>query len=337
MADKPVTTFRFVVETQDGRRSAVWRVWTGDKRPTDEVYAAPRLRASEVKFSLHTSGYRQFGPTNRARGVLRAGDREAIARWQRVDGAQVGDWDIALMLSFADSELRPIPGDISSNVYRVPAAPDGQQTVVLVLTTGAAVDEPDFGAIAMLDREIGNRTVAIGAMHWPVDTTQPTHHELRSALNTSIPLVIPGLVNPEPFDLWFGETAGGGAPLALELARDEIDSLPPLPPFTGEVLPWDECPHEEARKRELHCGLLVMGTDMRPRLYVDQRSRCNHSELGRYAQELCDTATASGFDGGWGWLDTGERWTGISTPRVLDDHSLDWVDGGSIPFPPVES
>lgn len=337
MANKPVTTCRFVVVAEDGRRSAVWRVWTGEKRPTDEVYAAPRLRASEVKFSLHKSGYRQFGHTGPTRGVMRAGDRAAVAQWQRVEGTQLGHWDIALMLSFADSELRTIPGEVGSKVTRIPAAPVGQQTVVLVLTTESPVDEPDFGAIAMLDREVGCRTVAVGAMHWPVDPNQSKHHELRSELSTSIPLVIPGIVNPEPFDLWFGETAGGGAPLALELARDEVESLPPLPPFTGEVLPWDECPHEEARTRELHCGVLVVGDDASPRLYVDQRSRCNHSELGRYAQELIDTAKASGFDGGWGWLDTGERWTGISTPRVLNDHNIDWVDGGEIDIPRMES
>lgn len=330
MADKPVTTCRFVVMAEDGRRSAVWRVWTGDKRPTDEVYAAHRMRASEVKFSLHSSGYRQFGHTRSIRGAMRAGDRAAIARWKRVEGAQLGEWDIALMLSFADSELRAIPGEIGSNVTRIPTAPDGQQTVVLVLTAESPVDDPDIGVIAALDREVGRRTVAIGALRWPVDPNQPKHHELRSELSASIPLVIQGIVNPEPFDLWFGETAGGGAPLALELARDEVESLPPLPPFKGEVLPWDECPADQLREEQLFCGLLVIQGDGNRQLYVDQRARCNHAELGRYAHELCDEAETDGYDGGWGHFSNGDRWTGISRPVVLDDHQLEWQDGGVI-------
>ena len=203
-----------------------------------------------------------------------------------------------------------------------------------MLTTESSVDEPDFGAIATLDREVGRRTVAVGAMHWPVDPNQPKHHELRSELSTSIPLVIPGIVNPEPFDLWFGATAGGGAPLALELARDEVESLPPLPPFIGEVLPWDECPADQLRAQPLFCGLLVIQGDGSRQLYVDQRARCNHSELGRYAQELCDKAETHGYDGGWGHFSNGDRWAGISSPVVLDDHQLEWEDGGVINPPP---
>lgn len=337
MDHRPRNTFRFAVCAPDGRRSAVWRVWTGDKkRVTDEVYAAPRMRASEIKFSLHSSGYRQFGYTDKARAKLRAGDRHAVARWSRTDGLEVGGWDICLVLMFADSELRHIPGGLTDDVYRVPAAEEGVGTGIAVLTAplGTPTHGLDHEPVALLDRSVGEATVAIVVSYGPFDPAVPLG--LRAESNQSIPLVIPGIVNPEPFDVRLGELPGGGAPRAVEIARDDIESLPALPPFVGDVLPWDECPDDSVRERSLACGLLVFGRDRSHRLYVDQRARCDHSSLGTIAQKCIDDVDRSGtFDNGWGALDTGERCTILSSRSNLADHGIFVEDGGSFEMPPL--
>jgi len=94
---------RFSVASSDGKRSMAWRVWTGDRRPSDEVYVAPRHMAGDLKFSAHLSGYAQIGPTQRMRTRLSADDRYALSRTQ-LDPVHGG---VVLRLVFHRSELRP--------------------------------------------------------------------------------------------------------------------------------------------------------------------------------------------------------------------------------------
>ena len=316
----------------------MWRVWTGDKRRvTDEVYVAPRMRASEIKFSLHSSGYRQFGYTGKARERLRAGDRHAVAQWNRGAGLEVAGWDLCLVLMFADSELRDIPGELGAHVLRIHAGPEGIGTGIAIMT--APPDTPTGGLecepLALLDRSMGEATDAIVVSYGPLDPALPL--SLRSQSNESIPLLIPGVVNPEPFDLRLGDLPGGGAPRAMEIARDDIELLPALPPFAGEVLPWDECPDDAVRDRELACALLVFGDDGGHRLYVDQRARCDHSRLGANAQAFINRVYESGgFDDGWGAIETGERCTILSSRRVLAEKGIDVEDGGTFEMPPLD-
>lgn len=125
----------------------VWRVWTGDRRPSDEVYVAPRHMAGDLKFSAHLSGYAQIGPTQRLRTRSSPDDRYAFSRTQLepVDGG------VVLRLLFHRSELRPrqttadeltidmhddeeallllvivgpLPGDLRQNFGRSVASPD---------------------------------------------------------------------------------------------------------------------------------------------------------------------------------------------------------------------
>ena len=64
----PGGTIRFNV-TDGSRRSADWRVWT--VKQANDVYAAARLTAGEIKISLHESGSWQHGFVSDERSKLR--------------------------------------------------------------------------------------------------------------------------------------------------------------------------------------------------------------------------------------------------------------------------
>ncbi|BAD56234.1 hypothetical protein [Nocardia farcinica] len=326
---KLTNTVRFVVVAPDGRRSAEWRVWTGEKkRVTDELYLAPRKRAGEFKYSLHSSNYSQLGYVERARDRLRPGDKHAIDRWQLSDAEVLPNLRVALCLWFPESELREVDcSSLSADVIEVPAAPVGRARAVMILVGTAEASLDGLDLVAVLDRASRGKVAII---HLPVDLDPSLVPALHAREAHRIPLQIPGIEAQEPFT-WELVPGRDGTRLVVEFAPGERPpGLPPIPPFRGAVLPWNEIPEyfwtrfpAQYRAFNLACGLLIYGPDDTSRLYVDQRARCDHRHLGQECQDLCDAVDRGHVDAIWKPLPSRELHRIISTRAVLLEAGID--------------
>jgi hypothetical protein len=128
---------RFAVVADDARRSSEWRVWTGSKKPSDDVYVSPRSSAGRFKISLHKDGYCQFGLTDAIRKHVREEDRAAFDRWDQGPEVAPG-WRYGYGVPFAESELRHIERPLSSSVVKIQAPPPDASLGVGVLIGDAS-------------------------------------------------------------------------------------------------------------------------------------------------------------------------------------------------------
>jgi hypothetical protein len=125
-------TIRFNVS--DGtRRSADWRVWTSSN--ADDVYAAARLTAGEIKISLHQSGSWQHGFTaaGKAAASLPPGESRHFTIWQR-PAEIVPGWTRAVRIIIPDTALqaRPAPGTPKKPVTELLTTQSGDATIVTI-------------------------------------------------------------------------------------------------------------------------------------------------------------------------------------------------------------
>jgi len=303
-----------------GRRSAEWRAWTGKEREraTDEVYAAPRRRIDEFKISLHSNGYAQYGFSERVRQSIRPGDRHALDRWQLSDVEVVPGWKPLLALQFADSQLLDEDTNITAKTVVVPSAPAGQTTSVLLLVGEPGSPPLDNGPslVGILDRASGG-SVALVSTHTAYDAIDQSGTV--PALASGISWKVPGLSQDDPHD-WVLQAGSDGTRRVIELVRASHVQLqlPALLPYRGAVRMWSDAP-VELQQLELACGILVCRQDGATELFVDQRSRCDHSRLGANAADLCDSHARGEADSGWGRLPNGTSYTILSTQRVPDE------------------
>ncbi|BDT86444.1 hypothetical protein [Nocardia cyriacigeorgica] len=335
-----INTLRFVIVAPDGRRSAEWRAWTGSgNRVTNELYLAPRRRAGEFKFSLHSNNYAQFGYVDRARDALRPGDRHAIDRWELQPSPILEGWRAALCLWFPESELREVSGtSLSASAIKVPSAPPGQATAVMAMIGTDAASTDGLELVGVLDQESGGK---VALVHLPIHVDPLLVPALHAREAGRIPLQIPGFARTEPFT-WELVPGADGSRLVVEFAPPErTETLPPLPPFRGTVLPWTEVPAAfwevipaQFRDFNLACGILIYGPNNGSRLYVDQHARCDHSTLGIECQRLCDDVDIGQIDQIWKPLPTGELHRIISSRRYLEEAGID-PDNPWLPPTPV--
>jgi hypothetical protein len=167
--------FRFVVLSDDGRRSCDWRIWTGRRRPSDDVYLAPGKLGGELKVSLHRDGWCQHGLDPSIRSKLRSGDRHALDRWQIADELAPG-WRPGYRLRFPESELEAGLPEIEGAVP-IPASPTGTCLEINVMIGAPDAVDLDFGSLpgvrelVRLDRMSGG-TVAIVSVAKPFDAEE---------------------------------------------------------------------------------------------------------------------------------------------------------------------
>lgn len=322
MAAKKNSVVRFYVQAPDGRRSAEWRVWTGKgNNISDELYATPRDRAEHFKFSLHSNGYSQFGFSESVRERLRPGDRGAIAKWKRTGSQIVPGWHASLVLQFPASQLRQPATEPSKHAVALHTeAVPGTTTFVTLGVGGPGARADGLDLVGLLDRKNGGH-VAVVHQTLAIDVEEKLSIEARALRR--IPLVIPGVALDQPFD-WFVDELKDGTRAVTEFAialADENTPLPSLPGFSGQVHRWEYGP-AEFRHLELACAILVYRGDGRAVLFVDQHSRCDHSELGHDAGRLVRQVQDNAMDDEWGHLAGGDLYTLISTRAVLEEAGI---------------
>ncbi|MFI6048401.1 hypothetical protein ACIA8C_42790 [Nocardia sp. NPDC051321] len=231
------------------------------------------------------------------------------------------NWRVALCLQFPESELRALESQsIAADTIELPSVRAGFAVNVMVIVGTADASLDGLQLVAVLDQEAG-RKVALVHLALPFDPAIVA--ALHAQDSARIPLIIAGVAPTEPFD-WAVVPGTDGSRLVIEYAKPDRDpdALPALPPFRGTVLAWNTGP-QHLRHLELACGILVYKPADNSRLYVDQRSRCDHRRLGRNAQELCDAADLGQFDNRWSNLPSSEPYTILSTQRVLDEAGVD--------------
>lgn len=123
----PGSAVRFNV-TDGSCLSAEWRVWTA--KNADDVYAAARLTAGEIKVSLHQLGSWQHGFTaeGQAAASLPPEESRHFTIWQRPAEICPG-WTRAVRIIIPDGSLQVIPA---------PGTPRKPVTELLVTTSDNA-------------------------------------------------------------------------------------------------------------------------------------------------------------------------------------------------------
>lgn len=138
----PGSALRFNV-TDGSRRSADWRAWT--VKNADDVYAAARLVAGEIKISLHQSGSWQHGFTSddKAKGFRLPEQRRHFTIWQRPEEVMPG-WTRAVRILIPDAALqeRTSLATAKKPVADLLTTPDGDTTIAEIWLESAANTTP---------------------------------------------------------------------------------------------------------------------------------------------------------------------------------------------------
>jgi hypothetical protein len=318
---------RLAIVADDGRRSSEWRVWTGNKKPSDDVYIAPRTSAGRVKISLHKDGYCQYGLTDAMRKHVREEDRAAFDRWD--EGPEIGPgWRYGYGVLFSESELRHADSPLSSSATRIQAPPPSTTLAVGILIGDASTSPSlDLGEHGRAEGYLARRNGGVVAVcsfvipeepNWITEGREILHHP-ESAWYTG-----PPLSDEIQFAWGFGEF-GDNVRCAYEIAVDEpvLWTVPgALKGFKGQVRPWAEVPMAIPPGID-PCALLLMPIgEAQAALYLHEHARCEHSELQRTANELVQAHDSRRLDAGWMRLADGSLFTVIMTQRAAERAGL---------------
>jgi hypothetical protein len=138
----PGGTVRFNA-SEGTRRSADWRVWTSPN--FDDVYAAARLTAGEIKISLHQTGSWSHGFTAEGKAAASLPPQESrhFTIWRRPAEICPG-WTRAVRLVIPDSSLqvRPAPGTAKKPVTEFLTTNSDNATIAEIWLESAANQTP---------------------------------------------------------------------------------------------------------------------------------------------------------------------------------------------------
>lgn len=306
----PPVVVRFGVAASDGRRSMSWRVWTGARHPTDEVYVAPRHMAGDLKFSAHSSGYAQIGPTRRLRSRSSPDDRAAFSR------AAVGTAGerVVLCLLFHRSELRVRTPDVDEATVELR---DDEDALLLLVAVGPPSCQlpPGFRIAGAVAQQSSDPVLLIAGPSTPTPLLLTEALEALAAPYETWRMPVEWTY--ESHGVVVAEDESDGPPLLVEFA---VDEAPPwrLPAaveaFAGDVLSFDRLPVPVREDVDV-CAAVWIGDAGQRRLYVNEGARCDHEHLLTDVAGLVAEFERSGPDAGWTRLDGagGEQNTGWIT------------------------
>lgn len=295
----------------DGRRSEVWRAWTGGKKPTDEFYVAPRAEGGAgVKVSIHSDGYRQHGPTESLRSQLRDGDMYALDRWCRGDAPRVSEGiRYEYFVEFPSQDLTHFVDDSGlEGAVPIEAADSDKATCVAIFVAdpGSDVAELEAMSFASLGRRSGGGVylVALHVPYWPIVIPHRP---------TFVWQMTPYDGSPSHRFVFFTGPSPGKPRGAVDLAADlhpDLLGAPAIPPFNGEVRPWDQVSVQISYKGHL-CGLLRCAPGEQAALFIDTASRCNAAQLAQDANMLVEAWHRGDTDADWDRQPDGSWTTGL--------------------------
>jgi len=189
-----LAVFRFAVGSEEGPRSASFRVWA---TPKCDVYASARRLGGTVKVSLHSTGPWQYSFTEqfydaKARGWIRRPSRH-IFRWQRPAEIAPGV-TLALRVIVPDSELTPF-GFREEGILWLPRPGDGCVVEVNLFLLRPATRITGWpGRRSMGTELLGSAVMSDGGTMWLVWACRP----LPQGLMDKIALLRERLSREEP-------------------------------------------------------------------------------------------------------------------------------------------
>lgn len=312
------TVCRFAVVGTDGRRSSEWRVWTGSRKPTDDVYVAPRSAAGSQKVSIHKDGYAQHGPERTLREELPPDQREAFDRWGQPPDVAPG-WRIAYVIAFHDSHLLPARTPLGSNVtaVSVPEAGEGLAVLVAISDDRDITDLRRAGVqvVAHLSRKSGGAVAVCaqpGAVGRPAfDTAQ------RALLQAGRGRYFPRPLGGDERYAWAYSDVRPNVPMVIEFAvPDEVRANR----FSGVLKEWRELPDHVTPPAAVEvCAVLYVPRATSPELYVNQeREGCTHQTLERSANHTLNALINGFIDDGWDRTADGGFVTALVSRQAAD-------------------
>ena len=307
--------FKFRVTDGLGRSSAIWRLWTGSNKPTNDAYLAPIQIVNDIKVSLHKDGYCQIGPCPQLRKKSFQEDRYAFSRW-RVDTRQVPC--PLLSLEFARSQFRAMPN--VDDVFDV-VLPEGVEAIRLIVSTTSspspAMSPGENGGVwtvATLAREDSSTAISLFGVF--VDESPKLHETARTV--TQPPSESWGVwkmpvdwedspfgwavADLSPFKRWMATRRHGLRPVPnlIEFSADSTGDHPfVLPGFDGDVEPWESCPVDLPPGADACAVLTVSGERQFASVYLNEHARCDHRSLASDANRVVQGFRIFGPDDGW--------------------------------------
>lgn len=278
-----------------------WRLWTGNRTPSDEIYLAPRHMAGDWKISIHSSGHRQSGPTKRLRDRLSPDDRWAESVWSQADER----WLAAILIHRVF--LRP--GPLRSDELAIEVL-DHEEAWLVIVT-----DEPLSDATLRHVGSISRRSEPpVHVTLCPIPPTPDVINEITELVQnpgTSWSMPVDWADNP----FGFGELdIGANTPLLFEMANDADSGTHDqkwFKEFPGDVRPIEDCPVEAPPDVD-PCAIVHLRSDHSATLYFAPHARCNHTSLVAYATAAMNRFWTAGPDG-WEPVDPSQPGAGYIT------------------------
>jgi hypothetical protein len=175
MKTKQEQVCRFIVRSEDGKRSGIWRIWTSLGGKKSDIYLTVRPLAGRLKVSIHESGQcqasfdREFISEIEDRGTWERNSRHLL-KWSLIE--LTPGVALAARIIVPTSELTEIPITPRKPFVCVPAAPTGKAVEFACFLTASNAKVTGWpGKRSMVTQLVIKMPLANGNILWVVNRT----------------------------------------------------------------------------------------------------------------------------------------------------------------------
>ncbi|HUV52799.1 MAG TPA: hypothetical protein VMW64_06970 [Dehalococcoidia bacterium] len=175
MKTKQEQVCRFIVRSEEGKRSGLWLIWTSTGGKKSDIYVTVRPLAGRLKVSIHESGQCQASFNREFISEI-----EDLGTWTR-NSRHLLKWSmrelapgvaLATRIIVPTSELTEIPISPKKLVVSVPAAPFGKAVEFALLLTEPRAKVTGWpGKRSMATQLVTKMLLANGNILWVVNRT----------------------------------------------------------------------------------------------------------------------------------------------------------------------